>query len=139
MLEALQWLTYGVSAIDAEHERLLKFIKVVEGAHASRCDSMISKQFLDNMVKFTKSHCSNEEDLMFAIGYPKVNEQLLAHSELFDRLTEISENYTAATNAHKTLLEIATLHKNHFREHDVKLATFIRRSASKANREHAVA
>ena len=139
MLEALQWLTYGVSAIDAEHERLLKFIKVVEGAHASRCDSMISKKFLENMVKFTKSHCSNEEDLMFAIGYPRVNAQLLAHSELFDSLTDISNNYTASTNAHETLIEIATLHKNHFREHDVKLASFIRKTTAKANRERVVA
>jgi hemerythrin-like metal-binding protein len=86
-----------VSQMDQEHQRLINIINNLYAAmRAGRSNEGIGS-ILDELVAYTKTHFSHEEQLMQQAGYAGLADQKKAHEALVNQLNDILAKYRAGT------------------------------------------
>ncbi len=96
----IHWsLSYSVdvAAMDAEHQRLIDIINSLYGAMREGRGTDSLAGILDELVSYTRTHFSHEEQLMQQAGYPDYDAQKAAHETLVARLMEIREKFVSGT------------------------------------------
>ena len=140
MIDDRPSLVMNVSTIDAEHMHFENFIKLMKVADEEKCHKLLNLKFLNNMLALVKKHIEHEEELMFVINYPHINEQILSHSTIITKLLDVIDGYNGLKNAQSVLIEIAIMIDEHHMESDQKLAKFVRaRKAPRGQQERAFA
>jgi len=86
-----------VSQMDQEHQRLIDIINNLYAAmRAGRSNEAIGS-ILDELVAYTKTHFSHEEQLMQQANYAGLADQKKAHEALVNQLNDILAKYRAGT------------------------------------------
>ncbi|MGE3550532.1 MAG: bacteriohemerythrin, partial [Geobacter sp.] len=86
-----------VKQMDQEHQRLIDIINNLYAAmRAGRSNEAIGT-ILDELVAYTKTHFSHEEQLMQQANYAGLADQKKAHEALVNQLNDILAKYRAGT------------------------------------------
>ena len=86
-----------VSQMDQEHQRLIDIINNLYAAMRSGRSKEAIGSILDELVDYTKTHFSHEEQLMQQANYEGLAEQKRAHEALVSQLNEILDKYRSGT------------------------------------------
>ncbi|MDD2721997.1 MAG: bacteriohemerythrin [Gallionella sp.] len=122
-------LELGNDLIDTQHRMLVLLCRKLDIAIKTRQSEQTIRWVMLELKKFTEFHFVSEENLMHEIGYPRVNEHALVHSELLLNL----EMMLAKISHHKEFPEdlLHFLNKwliQHVVNDDLKIAEFARHS-----------
>ncbi len=83
--------TYSVNVaeIDEQHKKLLDLVNDLHSAIESLADKNELKDMLDELVEFTRTHFSTEEELMKQHGFPELKKHRKEHKLLLRYLVEL--------------------------------------------------
>jgi len=117
----------GVENIDAQHKKLFEVVSRLQKALSS---SEVSKEVVGTLiflVKYTKEHFADEEELMEAIAYPGLAAQRKLHSKL---ITEVDAAIAAVKqrrpiDIYKLVDFLIDWLVNHVEREDRKIGDFI--------------
>jgi hemerythrin len=99
-------LLTGVSAIDADHKRLIDTINRLEGVTSAKDSRDVLKEVLISLLDYTKYHFDREEKLMqVAVGYLGAQAHKLEHRTFVKKV----DDYVAAFCAGQEFSEDMTL------------------------------
>jgi hemerythrin-like metal-binding protein len=95
----LKTLSSGLSAfrtghpeIDAEHLRLAEIIDSVNAELESGCVPEICKNLLQSFIDVARSHFANEEKVLLEIGFPRLTEHCVYHTQLLTQAIEVKKH-----------------------------------------------
>lgn len=90
VVEQLIWSDHayslGIEKIDAQHQRLFKLINDLSNLYRSGESDRCIAEALVEMVKYTESHFTTEEDHMQKAKYPRLEEHKRFHAEFRKRI-----------------------------------------------------
>lgn len=117
----------GVGAMDDEHKKLLAIMNnLYDSMKAGKSKEVLDQVFQD-LIDYTKFHFSDEEALMKQVNYPGLNEQLIQHKELTNKVLEYQNKFK--TGALFVSIEVMDFLKNwlinHILRSDKKYGEFI--------------
>jgi hemerythrin-like metal-binding protein len=103
----LEWkdeYSVGIDSIDRQHRRLVNLINQLHTAVTYSTGEEFEREALDELVDYTKTHFSYEEDLMKQNGYPDFDAHKAQHVEMIRKVDEVLAEYekdqdTAMNNA----------------------------------------
>jgi hemerythrin-like metal-binding protein len=99
-------LLTGVSAIDADHKRLIETINKLENVSNANESRPLVKEILISLLDYSKYHFEREEKLMqVAVGYNGTSAHKMAHQEFIKRV----DDYVAAFCAGQEFTEDMTV------------------------------
>ena len=76
----------GVKAVDLQHEYFADLINRLGKVLVSTTDTPYRQRLLDELFKYALFHFRSEENLMYAAGYPGLEDHANEHRALIDRL-----------------------------------------------------
>ena len=116
----------GVRSIDAEHKHLIDFISLVQKASESQRGKFVNNKMIFVIRELFQKHFLHEEDLMFGIKYPRVNQHMIEHSTMLTTYDMIAVDLQQSGDPSTAIDFITTWITNHFKTEDANLALFIR-------------
>ena len=122
-------MSVGVSALDADHQRLIDLLNVIFTAcFAGVGDDYVSKT-LDDLIQYTQEHFKREIDLLSAHGFPDCEDHAREHERLVTQLQEKCE--TARSQLAKGIsVEVMEFLRgwlvNHIMERDMVYAAYLK-------------
>jgi hemerythrin len=87
----------GFPELDAEHRRVVSLINDLHEASIAGKDGKLLRPILDDLLRFTKVHFQDEEQVMASTGYPALARHKEQHEELLAKLTEFQESEEAGS------------------------------------------
>lgn len=113
----LEWsnnFSVGVSALDAEHKKLVEMINLLHEAMKSGKGKDVMDKILDDAANYTLKHFASEERLMQQHQYPGYNEHKQLHAGFAVKITDLRKQYgeqrLQSSIMLKTLQEWLTTH-----------------------------
>jgi len=140
-LSALKWgflvqpiiwderLATGDSHIDAQHIELHDLVIELGILAESEPDRIRLGEVLFDVLAYSATHFSDEEDLMARIGFPGLERQKLLHAEFSRRIVEMATQYSAGDETLTADLVRSRLQEwlvHHVWEEDLQFAVYIR-------------
>jgi hemerythrin len=93
MIEKIEWsdkyLT-GIGAIDRDHRNLFNILEQLDDAEAGAVDFA---DLFEQMVHYVDTHFAAEEDMMLSLGYPDLENHIIAHQELAATVHRMADLY----------------------------------------------
>lgn len=128
-------LEIGIAVIDAQHHRIVEYINTVdEIQHTHSREDLIA--VLNELIDYTVSHFTFEEELMTEAGYPFVRAHAKVH-ELFAR--RVSEFYDRVSNGEDITAELMVVLKawliNHIKRDDKDYSEAVKKNLKEATRK----
>lgn len=116
----LQWkdeYSVGINSIDQQHKKLINLINQLQTAVNYSTGEEFEREALDELVAYTKTHFSYEEDMMEQNGYPDFDAHKSQHVRMIKKVEEVLAEYekdrdTAMENALSFLREWLINHIN---------------------------
>ncbi len=118
----------GFKKIDDQHKKLVGILnEVIEARNENKQAEIISKT-LDELVKYTQYHFSDEEKFMEEHNYPRIDEHKLLHKELINEVEKITRDFNADNIEKVDEVFDLLIHwvLNHILEKDMDYKNFIR-------------
>ncbi len=117
----------GISAMDAQHERLIDLINRLYEAMRSGRASDASGQILAELMDYAHTHFSSEEVLLEKMGYPNLANHKEVHTKLLQEAADYQRQYqTGKINAFFLLNFLKNWLMTHIADHDVAYGEFDR-------------
>ena len=94
----LNWSTalhIGVSAMDAEHQQLVKLMNDLHQLHESRAPKPTMLSALKALFDYTLKHFKDEEEYMRRIKYDGYKVHCITHQHLISKLTDFRDAYVS--------------------------------------------
>lgn len=118
-------LELGNDLIDTQHRMLVLLCRKLDIAIKTSRSEQTVRRIMQELQKFTEFHFVSEENLMYEIGYPRVSQHALIHSDLLMQL----DIMMAKISHHKEFPEdlLHFLNKwliKHVVEDDLKIAEY---------------
>jgi len=83
----------GVKQLDNDHKKLIALLnQLYDGIHAGQTKEIIGP-VLDQLVRYTKTHFTREEELFARTGYPATEAHIREHHGLLTRAAEFQKRY----------------------------------------------
>jgi hemerythrin len=122
-----------IESIDYQHQKLFMMVKVLHGYIESGDTALVMKNFLNELIKYTKTHFSDEERYMKEIGMPENLYQQHAQEHL-DLINEVKAIKTDYDSAHKVFTPklikfLVDWLRNHIVHTDTKISQFLNKRA----------
>lgn len=109
----------GIEVIDNQHKQIIQYINDLNIAFSYN-KMYITEEVLNNLINYTKSHFSFEENLMQEAGYPILDEHKQSHQAFIKRIHFFKERYENGENIAKQLkMELQFWLLNHIKNDDV--------------------
>ncbi|MCB1159593.1 MAG: hemerythrin family protein [Leptospiraceae bacterium] len=117
----------GIEDIDSQHHSFLNLIKKLNDVFQSVEDPKYVKKLIAEINAYAKYHFISEENFMYSINYPNIEEHRLEHLEILDVLSE-KEIALSINNFNEACEEIIAFLLKWFKSHtsleDKQIATF---------------
>ncbi len=127
----LRWtsdLDTGIEAIDKQHRRIIEYINILKTAH-DKADLSAVNNVLAELVDYTISHFSFEEELQQKANYPFLKAHKRVH-EIFTR--QVADLQQRAKNGDDVTAEILSMLEvwlvNHIKGDDADYVECVKRS-----------
>ena len=117
----------GIRSIDDEHKNLVDFSNLVGKASIAQRSRLCDRKLLNSLHTLFRNICEKEEDLMFRIDYPAVDQHMIEHSSILSRLDMIILNFEQHGDPTPVVEFIHDWINTHLRAADTSLASFIRK------------
>ena len=107
----------GIKSIDQQHKKLIGLINQLQTAVKYSTGEEFEREALDELVNYTKTHFSYEENMMEQNGYPDFEPHKAQHVKMINKVEEVLAEYekdsdTAMENALNYLSEWLINHIN---------------------------
>lgn len=86
----------GIDVIDNQHRQILDYINALEQIRHTGDRNRI-KEVLDDLIDYTQSHFTFEENLLDQVGYQYLSSHCALHSMFVKRLTEYRQKFEMGT------------------------------------------
>lgn len=83
----------GIESIDRQHKRLVNLINQLKTAVDYSTGEEFEREALDELVDYTKTHFSYEEELMEKYGYPDYEPHKAQHRKMIKQVEEVLAEY----------------------------------------------
>jgi len=99
----IEWndgLKLGVTTIDRQHQRLIGIANRLEDAVKQGLGPDVISETMDDLIIYTASHFSMEEEYFALFDYADAEEHKLEHAALIEKVKTFAANYheSAGTN-----------------------------------------
>ena len=125
----LEWdasLDTGISVIDSQHKQIVDFINRLHTA-VSKKDISLSKDVLDEVVNYTLTHFSFEEEMMKEAGYMHYASHCMVHQSFADRVSSYRNRLHEGEDVGKQLLsDLRIWLTNHIKNEDKDYAKSVK-------------
>lgn len=116
----LEWkneYSVGIDSIDQQHKKLINLINQLQTTVKYSTGEEFEREALDELVDYTRTHFSYEEDMMEQNGYPDFEPHKAQHVKMINKVEEVLAEYekdsdTAMENALNYLSEWLINHIN---------------------------
>ncbi len=120
-------LNTGISVIDRQHQRIVDYINVLHHA-IEKGDREEIGQVIDQLVDYTYSHFSFEEELMEEAGYPFLRAHQRVHGLFVRRVGEFKKRFQKGEDIGRELHTVLkTWLVNHIKHDDADYAEAVRK------------
>ena len=105
---AIVWssaLEIGIPVIDSQHQRIVDYINTVENL-VTLPDAASLQMVIDDLIDYTLSHFSFEEELMEAAGYAHTNAHKKVHQLFTKRIATFAERAESGDDITAELLQV---------------------------------
>jgi len=118
----------GHNTIDGEHKQLIAIINKLYAAIRSGAGSAAVSDVYGEMVEYTNTHFSNEEQAMENANYPDIEHHKTQHRKFVDRLEKVYEEFRSGSDpSGKAFLNLlGSWWTTHIKTSDQKLAHYIK-------------
>ena len=127
-LEWKQEYSVGIDSIDQQHKKLVNLINQLQTAVDYSAGEEFEREALDELVDYTKSHFSHEEQLMEQYDYPDYEPHKAQHQEMIkeveDVLAEYEQDHDRAMRHGLNFLKAWLI--NHINGTDQQYSSFLR-------------
>ncbi|HHH46978.1 MAG TPA: bacteriohemerythrin, partial [Thiotrichales bacterium] len=83
----------GIDSIDRQHRRLINLINQLQTAIDFAMDREFEREALDELVDYTRTHFSYEEELMREYGYPDFEAHRREHEGMIRKVENLLSSY----------------------------------------------
>ena len=127
-IEWSEQLEIGDPVVDSEHRYL---VQLIVNLHERYKIGNIPESLADvfaHLAMYVKSHFENEEKLMEAIGYPRLEEHRKQHRNLVAQAVELTEQYMdgSETITEETINFLKDWAVTHIADSDMKIRKFLK-------------
>ncbi len=129
-MNIIEWkesMSVGNVNLDAEHKQLISLVNKIANSLATNSQQATAKDLIDELTESTIDHFHHEENIFNSSAYPHSENHRLKHSELIQKLKQISE--TIPQTDHKTgnsiIIELKDLFNDHILQTDMAYAGYI--------------
>ncbi len=82
-----------VTIIDEQHSVLVKMFSKLNEAVKNNESRQVIYQIIDEVISFTRSHFTNEEQIMLNTTYPEIESHRKMHKELVDEALHLKSKF----------------------------------------------
>lgn len=93
LIKPEECLKLNVPEIDSQHETLIGFINQIHEAMLQEADKTTLDGLLSQLLNYTRSHCSYEEQQMLQYNYPGYEAHKAEHTRLIQSLSDLIQRY----------------------------------------------
>jgi len=105
-----------VASIDLQHKKLVGMLNdLYEAMKSGKASGPVVKKTIDDLLAYTRTHFSFEEQLLKKHGYPEYDAHVQKHVAMFNRVNEFSTKISQG--ASQPVLELATFLKDWLQKH----------------------
>ncbi|MGF6148883.1 McHr [Kingella potus] len=111
-------LDSGITLVDEQHKILVRCINELHEAN-SRKDFGAEGKIIEDLIRYTVEHFTDEERLMDEAGYPLSKQHKTIHQRFVDKVGEMQKSHQAGEDIGQELLDV--LHSwlfTHISHHD---------------------
>lgn len=111
-------LDSGIALVDEQHKILVRCINELHEAN-SRKDFAAEGKIIEDLIRYTVEHFTDEERLMDEAGYPLSKQHKAIHQRFVSKVGEMQQSHQAGQDIGQTLLDV--LHSwlfTHISHHD---------------------
>ncbi|MEJ1298161.1 MAG: bacteriohemerythrin [Candidatus Sedimenticola sp. (ex Thyasira tokunagai)] len=130
-MSLLKWspdLDTGIPVIDKQHQRIVEYINQLNHAQQSSSREEVG-EVLDQLVDYTLSHFTFEEELMDESGYRFVNAHKKVHKLFVRRVSDYVERFKTGEDITDELLtSLKTWLVNHIKNDDSDYTEIVKES-----------
>lgn len=130
-MEFAEWsdkLSVDIELIDDQHKRLIDLINETSKLILNN-DTLKVKNILEELLQWTETHFSEEEEMFTGSGYPDVDKHKGEHKYFVDKIKELEKDH--AKNDPSVSLNILQFLKNWFFYHieivDITYAPYVKK------------
>ena len=123
----IQWddsFSVGDGVLDRDHRKLIKMVNAIHDARKDGKDAQALGRLLDELIGYTETHFTREENLLDALGYGGLKEQKAEHKRLRDTVFDYRSRYFSGAETAELAVELEGFLKvwliNHILEEDMK-------------------
>ncbi len=117
----------GIQSIDKQHEQLIHIVNKLFDAMSAGQGATITTQLLVELIQYTKTHFSVEEQYMQKHAYPHYDEHKRLHDNLIQQAGELKAKNDAGQ---QVTVEVMNFLKNWLIQHiqgaDMKYSPFLK-------------
>ena len=92
-------ISVGITSIDNEHKKLLALINTLYDAVQAGKGADVMSRILDELITYTVTHFTHEEEYMLTTRYPAYHEHKDEHDVIRKQLMEFHARSTQGVNA----------------------------------------
>ena len=120
-------LRLGIPEIDSQHETLIRLINLLHEAMLQGADKSALGGHLSQLLEYTQTHFSYEEELMSRYNYPGYEAHKSEHNRLMQHLADLTERYNSGELllSFAVALELKGWAVVHIEKSDKPLGTFL--------------
>jgi len=123
----------GIESMDNQHKKIIDLINKLSDAVDKGKGKNITGEILNELKTYGETHFRDEEKLMKAVSFPKLDKQIKQHRSFIKQLSDMIDVYEKSEKL--MTLEIMNFMKTWFSDHiiqsDNKYGKFIRSKFSK--------
>ena len=130
-MAVIEWnSTYsvGIEKIDQQHKQLFEMLNRLHEAMGSGKGSQAVAAVLEQLVQYTRTHFSDEENMMSAYQYPDFSAHKHLHEDLVRQISDFQKKQQA--NQLGLSIEVQVFLRNwlskHILENDLKYSPFLK-------------
>ncbi|MHB9118382.1 MAG: hemerythrin family protein [Burkholderiales bacterium] len=131
----LEWddsMSMGVAYLDEDHRKIFSLIKKLTGSDSGRMSAHVVEEVLDVLLNYTGYHFAREEEYMRKIGYPDLEEHIVAHFALSRKVEALRLRFFLGERdsvGQETLDLLGDWPHTHILQEDMKYKDFRQHSA----------
>lgn len=120
-------LDTGIAVIDSQHKQIVDYINRLHSAIKSK-ERNRSREVLDEVVNYTLTHFSFEEEMMKVAGYIHYDSHCMVHQAFLARISDYRIRLNNGEDVAKLLLsDLRIWLTNHIKNEDVDYAKCVNR------------
>ncbi len=123
-------LVTGITAIDQQHEELIRAADYLMDALKQQQDPVAALRVQAFLLSFVSEHFAAEEQAMVRVGYPDRLAHVAAHHSFYLRLQEVEDEIRQWGAGDQIVTDIEFLLPDlltrHVRGHDIPMARYLR-------------